>query len=98
MGIAGGVGLLVVLAARDLGLTVDHPWNAMVACMAIGVAVGLRAPLVAIVLIPEMLGDYVLIPAIALVVGMAVVVDRGLTLAIDHFGAVVPGGVYDEDA
>jgi CIC family chloride channel protein len=98
MGIAGGVGLLVVLAARDLGLTVDHPWNAMVACMAIGVAVGLRAPLVAIVLIPEMLGDYALIPVIALVVGVAVVVDRGLTLAIDRFGAVVPGGVYDEDA
>ena len=98
MGIAGGVGLLAVLGARELGMSVEHPWGAMVACMAIGVAVGLRSPLVAIVLIPEMLGDYALIPVIALLVGVAVVVDRGLTAAIDRFDALVPPGVYDEDA
>ena len=32
-------------APRELGMSVDHPWDAMVACMAIGVAVGLRSPL-----------------------------------------------------
>ena len=69
MGVAGGTALLVLLAADSLGVGVDHPWDAMVAAMAIGVAVGMRSPLVAIFLIPELLGDYTLVLPIAVVVG-----------------------------
>ncbi|HEX4982900.1 MAG TPA: chloride channel protein, partial [Ilumatobacteraceae bacterium] len=48
IGIAAGWALLAYLAADAAGVGVAHPWDAMVAAMAIGVAVGLRSPLVAV--------------------------------------------------
>lgn len=98
MGVAGGAGLLTLLAAEHLGLGGGHLWEAVVACMAIGVAVGMRTPLVAIVLVPELLGDYRLIVPIALVVGAALVIDRLLDRIVRGAGAAVPSGIYDEDA
>jgi CIC family chloride channel protein len=100
MAITAGIGLLAVLGLREVGLVVEHPWDVMVACMAIGVAVGMRSPLVAIVLVPEMLGDYLLIPAVACVVAAAVVVDLGLDALLDRVGEtrLVPrSAVFDED-
>lgn len=70
----------------------------MVAAMAIGVAVGLRSPLVAVFLIPEMLGDLTLVPAIAVIVAAATVVDRGIDRIAILPGFVIPCGVRDEDA
>jgi H+/Cl- antiporter ClcA len=96
--IASGSALLTLLGVGALGLTVAHPWDAMVAAMAIGVAVGLRSPLMAVFLLPEMLGDYTLVPAIAVVVGVAVALDRGLDRVVVWAGQRVPVGVYDEDA
>ncbi len=96
--ITSGTALLVLLAAESLGLAVVHPWDAMVASMAIGVAVGLRSPFVAVFLLPELLGDYSLVPAIAVVVAMAMLVDRGVDHVIDRFIKAVPAEVYDEDA
>jgi hypothetical protein len=48
MGVAGGTALLVLLAGDSFGAGVEHPWDATVAAVAIGVAVGMRSPLVAI--------------------------------------------------
>ena len=96
--IASGSALLALLALDGLGTAVDHPWDVMVAAMAVGVAVGLRSPLMAVVLLPEMLGDYTLVPVTAVVVGAAVLLDRGLDWAVVKIGARVPSGVYDEDA
>lgn len=96
--ISSGTALLTLLAVDSLGLAVTHPWDAMVAAMAIGVAVGLRSPLVAVFLLPEMLGDYTLVAPIAVVVALAVVLDRGLDRLVLRFGEHVPTGVYDEDA
>lgn len=97
--VAAGWALLTTLALESVGFAVPgDPWSAMVMAMPVGVAVGLRSPLVAIVLIPEMLGDLSLIPAAALVVAVAVAVDR----LGDHFvaprvaGAIL--GVRDDDA
>lgn len=98
MSITSGSVLVLLLGAHAIGLSVLHPWDVMVAVMAVGVAVGLRSPLVAIFLIPEMLGNYSLVPLIAVVVGLAVVVDRGLIRLIDRYGHRVPQRVYDEDA
>jgi H+/Cl- antiporter ClcA len=70
----------------------------MVGAMAIGVAVGLRSPLVAVFLIPEMLGDLTLVPAIAAVVAAATVVDRGIDRIEVFRGLIIPAGVRDEDA
>jgi CIC family chloride channel protein len=96
--ITSGFVLLAMLGAESLGLTVTHPWDVMVAAMAIGVAVGLRSPFVAVFLIPEVLGDYTLVPVIGVVVGVAMIVDKGVDHVIERFGELVPERVYDEDA
>ncbi len=98
MGVAGGTALLVLLAADSLGAAVEHPWDAMVPAMAIGVAVGMRSPLVAIFLIPELLGDYALVLPVAAVVGVAWLLDRALDRFMLWIGAVIPSDIYDEDA
>ena len=98
LSITSGTVLLVLLAAESFGLGLDHPWDAMVAAMAIGVAVGLRSPFVAVFLIPEMLGDYSLVPAIAFVVALAMVLDRGVDRLVERYGRTVPAQVFDEDA
>ena len=96
--ITSGTVLLILLAAESFGLGLQHPWDAMVAAMAVGVAVGLRSPFVAVFLLPEMLGDYSLVPAIALIVALAMVVDRGVDRLVERFGRTVPERVFDEDA
>ena len=98
MAVAGGAALLVLLAADSVGAAVEHPWDAMVPAMAIGVAVGMRSPLVAIFLIPELLGDYALVLPVAAVVGVAWLLDRALDRFILWIGAVIPSDIYDEDA
>jgi CIC family chloride channel protein len=98
MGVAGGTALLVLLAADGLGVGVAHPWDAMVAAMAVGVAIGMRSPLVAIFLVPELLGDYVLVFPVAAVVAVAWLLDRALDRFMLWVGAAVPSGIHDEDA
>lgn len=98
MAVAGGTALLVLLAVDSLGIRVTHPWDAMVAAMAVGVAVGMRSPLVAIFLIPELLGDYALVLPIAVVIGLAWLLDRALERLLLRIGGAVPSVIHDEDA
>lgn len=80
MAIAAGWGLLTVIAVERLGVELPGSrWDAMILAAAIGVAVGLRAPLLAAVLLPEMVGDYLLLPLTAVAVCLAVGVDRMIT-------------------
>ena len=96
--IASGSALLTLLAVDGMGMAVEFPWDAMVAAMAVGVAVGLRSPMMAVMLLPEMLGDYTLVPAIALIVAIAVVVDRCVDRLVRRLGERLPTGIHDEDA
>ena len=96
--VSAGFGLLTLLAADGLGLEINHPWNGMVAAMAVGLTVGLRSPIGAVFLIPELVGDYRLVPIIAMIVAPAWALDRVFDRAIAHFGARIPNKVYDEDA
>jgi CIC family chloride channel protein len=98
MSIATGAALLVLLGLHAAGMALDHPWDAMIVAMAVGVAVGMRSPLGAIFLLPEMVGDYTLVPVVAVVVGLAVVIDRGLDELARYRNHTLPTGVYDEDA
>ena len=95
---SAGFGLLTLLAVDGLGLDVSHPWNGMVAAMAVGFTVGLRSPIGAIFLIPELVGDYRLVPVIAMIVAPTWLLDRVLDRAIGHFGASPDDQVYDADA
>ena len=70
----------------------------MVSAMAVGVTVGLRSPLLAIVLIPEFVGDYTVLPVIAVVVAVALLVDRGIDSVINRIASPVPDVIYDDDA
>jgi H+/Cl- antiporter ClcA len=96
--VSAGFGLLTLLAADGLGLEVNHPWNGMVAAMAVGLTVGLRSPIGAVFLIPELLGDYRLVPIIAMIVAPAWILDRMLDRLGVDLGAHLPNNVYDEDA
>jgi CIC family chloride channel protein len=97
-GAPGGVLSPTLAVAAGCALLVDDRWEAMVAAMAVGVAVGMRSPLVAVFLVPELLGAYRLVLPIAVVVGMAYVLDRGIDVLVARFGRFIPTGVYDEDA
>jgi CIC family chloride channel protein len=95
---SSGAALVAILTARELGMQVDHVWDSVVLVMAVGVAVGIRAPLMAVFLVPEMMGDYWLVPVAAVVVVIALGVDRVLDIAIRRAGGIIPTGVRDEDA
>jgi H+/Cl- antiporter ClcA len=70
----------------------------LIVAMAVGIAVGMRSPLGAVFLLPEMVGDYTLVPVVAIVVGLAVVLDRGMDVVSRRLDRSVPTGIYDEDA
>jgi CIC family chloride channel protein len=97
-GAPGGVLSPTLAVAAGCALLVDDRWEAMVAAMAVGVAVGMRSPLVAVFLVPELLGAYRLVLPIAVVVGIAFVLDRGIDMLVARYGRFIPTGVYDEDA
>jgi H+/Cl- antiporter ClcA len=98
MAITAGAALTTLLIAESWGLDIADAWGAMVLAAAVGIAVGVRAPLVAVFLIPEMLGDYLLVPVVAVVVAVAVALDRVIDVVALRIGAMLPTGVYDEDA
>ncbi len=99
MSIASGTALLSLFGFEHLGVDVGAgvAWGVMVTAMAVGVAVGLRSPLLAIVLVPELVGDYTILPMIAVVVGAAVLVNLGLDHAVERVTPLVPDVVYDDD-
>ncbi len=96
--IASGAALMTLLGLHSMGMTIEHPWDALIVAMAVGIAVGMRSPLGAVFLLPEMVGDYTLVPVVAVVVGLAVVLDRGMDVVSRRLDRSVPTGIYDEDA
>lgn len=96
--VAAGFSLLTMIGAESFGMTITHPWSGMVAAMAVGVTVGLRSPFGAVVLVPELLGDYWLVLPVAIIVAVAWLLDRGIDRVVARVGTVLPAGVRDEDA
>ncbi len=82
LAVTAGWALAAVLLVEATG--VDLPgtrWDAMLLAMVVGVAVGIRSPLVAVVAVPEMVGDLRLVPVAAAVVVAAAAVDHLLDRA-----------------
>ena len=96
--IASGAALLTVMAAEQIGVMDVDAWSAVVMAMTVGVAVGMRSPIGAMFLLPEMLGDYTLVPYAACIVAVAYVLDRMVDRAAVTLGERLPTGVHDEDA
>lgn len=82
MTIAAGATLLTIVGLHAIGVGPIYVWGAVALGAAAAIAVGLRSPFTAILLIPELTGSIRLIPATAAVVALAVLIDRG----IDHAG------------
>lgn len=97
MTVAAGCALLVVLALDPLGVDDLYLWGVVFLAASVGVGVGLRAPLTAIAMLPEMTGRITLIPATAVMVGAAVLLDRGIDRVVGRYDARLPTGVRDED-
>ena len=100
LSVAAGTALLAVFGLDSLGLHPDNGviWGAMVASMAVGVAVGLRSPVLAVMLVPEFVGDYTFLPLIAVVVIVGRLIDLGLDRVISRLATPVPDVIYGDDA
>ena len=71
LSIAAGAGLLTLLALQWAGWSAGtQTWTVLSIVMAAGIAVGVRAPLMAVFMVPEMAGNYRLVPFSALVAGL----------------------------
>lgn len=100
LSVAAGTALLASYGLDALGL---HPsggvvWGALVASMGVGVAVGLRSPVLAVVLVPELVGDYTFLPIVAVVVIVARYIDLGVDRVVSRLATPVPDVIYDADA
>jgi H+/Cl- antiporter ClcA len=90
----------VLVGLQDLGLDIGPgvTWGVVACAMAVGVAAGLRSPLLAVALVPELIGDYTMVPVMGAVVAVGYVVDLGIDRLIRRVRPLVPNVVYDEDA
>jgi H+/Cl- antiporter ClcA len=100
MGIASGSALLVLVGLQNLGLDIGAgvTWGVIACAMAMGVAAGLRSPFLAVVLVPELVGDYTMVPVMGVVVALVYLVDLGVDRVIRRVRPLLPNVVYDEDA
>ena len=100
LSVAAGTALLTVYGLDALGIEPDAAviWGALVAAMAVGVAVGLRSPVLAVVLVPELVGDYTFLPLIAVVVIAARLIDLGVDRLMSRLATPVPDIIYGDDA
>ncbi len=96
--VSAGIAGLSLLGLDHSGIHVGPIWDGMLAAMAVGIAVGLRSPLVAIFLVAEMSGDLSLIPVLIVIVALAWLFDRGIDALVSARGEPLPTGVHDEDA
>lgn len=97
LSVAAGFALLASFGLSAIGIAPVSPWAITIPAMAVGIAVGLRSPLMAIVMVPELVGDYTLIPVIAAIVAVAWLVDRQIDRILLHRGKKLPAGIHDED-
>lgn len=94
---AAGSALLVVAGLQGLGVTSVDPSAVVVMSAGVAIAIGLRAPLTAVVLVPEMMGQLALVPATAAVVLAAVVLERVFDRLVVRLQPPAPSVIQDED-
>ncbi len=79
LAVSAGWALLAFIGLEAVGFDLPGArWDGMIAAMAVGIAVGLGSPLLAAVVIPEMVGNVSLLPVCALVSFAAWYGDRRL--------------------
>jgi H+/Cl- antiporter ClcA len=94
---AAGSALLVVAGLDRLGVTSVDPSAVVVMAAAVAIAIGLHAPLTAVVVVPEMMGQLALVPATTAVVLAAVVLERMFDRLVFRLQPPAPSVIQDED-
>ncbi|MCB0999778.1 MAG: chloride channel protein [Acidimicrobiales bacterium] len=95
LAVAAGAGLLTWWALDGLGAGLPEArWDAVLVTASVGVAISVRAPLVAAVMVAEMSADLRLLPLTAAAVGLASLADHHLA----HERLFGPAALDDEDA
>lgn len=97
MTVAAGWALVAIAGAEALGIPTGSHWDAAVAAMTVGIAVGMRSPILAAVLVPELTGDLSLIPIAALIAAGAWSLNRGIDRIVVRAGNRLPIDLHDED-
>lgn len=96
LAVAGGAALTWILVLDALGVQLAGArWDAVLVAMSVGVAVSIRSPMVAVLMVPEMSGDLRLVPVTAVVVSVVVLLDQ---LVVRRRRSGLSGGLHDEDA
>ena len=79
LAVAAGAALLTLQGAAEIGLNAGVPaWDIVLVVMAVGLAVSVRSPLMAVVMVPEMTGDLRLVVPSVVVVLIAVLLGRAV--------------------
>ncbi|MDO8388878.1 MAG: chloride channel protein [Actinomycetota bacterium] len=99
LAVAAGAALATFLALDAAGWRLGGSrWDGMLVAMAIGVAVSIRSPLVAVVMVAEMTGDVRVLPMSAFVVAVAVLLDRAVERRLPAARRTAHERVHDDDA
>lgn len=99
MALSAGSALGVYLAVAALGVGLPTPlWDGVLLAMVVGIAVGLQAPLTAAFAVPEMAGDYSLLPLAVVVAAAASAFDRLIDRRVDRWRSGRTPWLHDEDA
>lgn len=98
LSVSAGWALAGYLALGHLGLPLPAAlWDGVLVAMAAGLAVGLRSPLVAVFVVPEMTGAYGLVPLVAVAVAAGTAIDRGVDRLRARAGHRLPAPLHDDD-
>lgn len=77
MSVAAGWAMLTFTALNAMGVHLPATWwDGMLVAMAVSVAISLRTPLLAVVVVAEMIGQMSVIPIFAVAVGIATLLNR----------------------
>ncbi len=77
MTVAAGWAMLTFTALHAMGVHLPATWwDGMLVAMAVSVAVSLRTPLLAVVVVAEMIGQMSVLPIFAVAVGIATLINR----------------------
>ena len=101
LAIAAGAGLMMyhVPFIAHLVPNTDARWDAMLVLMSVAVVIGTRSPLTAILVVPELAGDWRLLPVTVAAVGITLLLDDVASHLITRTTAIINSrGSGDLDA
>ena len=99
LSVSAGWALLTFIALHNLGVPLPGTyWDGMVVAMSVGVAVGLQSPLLGMVVVAEMTGQIQFVPVIAVIVFLAIQINKIVDKQVMSRTHRLPSIFQDQDA